>query len=387
MKNKNIIQQSLKLHRRKTGKLSTKPTFAVNQKTLPYFYSPGVSHIVKAIAQDPNKIYDFTNKKNTIAILTNGTAVLGLGNVGADAALPVMESKAVLLAKLANINAVPICINSTNINEIIQTMNLIKSNFGAIMLEDIASPLCFELEEKLQEKLQIPVIHDDRRGTAIVIVAALLNACKLYNQKLTDLKFCFAGLGSAATGTIELLTSIGVSNIIAFDEFGPLKQSTIHKQNPVIQKLVKDKKIKLVSEDVQIDQLLHDCNVFIGLSTKNVLTMKMIKAMCDQPWILALANPDPEINPYEAKKAQAALILTGSHYSQDFGYINNALAFPGIFKSVLEHKLPKLTLKMQYQAAHAMANSIKKSQINNKRLLPSLFHKKIISNINKALTK
>ena len=329
-------------------------------------YTPGVARISQAIAEDPTNLRRLTIKRNSVAVVTDGSAVLGLGNLGAAAALPVMEGKAALFKRFADIDAWPVCIDSQDVDEIVRTVQLIAPVYGGINLEDISAPRCFEVEKRLRELLDIPVFHDDQHGTAIVVLAALTNALRVVNKKISDIKLVMTGAGAAGTAIARLLVKSGLKDLVVFNDQG------------VIHKGVKD------SEDVQwlientnknnfsgsINEALKNADVFIGVSAPNILTENDLKQMNKDAIIFALANPNPEVDPILARK-YAKVVATGR---SDFpNQINNVLAFPGIFRGLLDAQAKNVTEETLMAAAHAIANRVSNEQLNASFIVPSVF--------------
>jgi len=356
-----VYKKSVELHEKMRGKIEMVNKIPVDTKEkLSLVYSPGVAQPCLEIEKDPERAYDLTIKGNTIAVVTNGTAVLGLGNIGPLASLPVMEGKAMLFKRFANINAFPICIDSTNTRHIIETIRRIAPSFGGINLEDIKAPESFEIEEQLQD-IGIPVFHDDQHGTAIVTLAALINACKVTGKKLTDLKVVINGAGAAGIAIAKLLRCFhidspmcqSVKTLIVCDSKG-----AIHRFRTDLNK-AKTELLKYSNfEDVKgdIHHVLDDADVFIGVSKGNLIGQEDVKKMAKDPIIFAMANPTPEIDPAEAKAAGALIVGTGrSDYPNQ---INNVLAFPGIFKGALAARAKIISTEMKLAAAYAIANSL-----------------------------
>ncbi|MFZ9212603.1 MAG: NAD-dependent malic enzyme [Candidatus Nanopelagicales bacterium] len=329
-------------------------------------YTPGVARISQAIAEDPTNLRRLTIKRNSVAVVTDGSAVLGLGNLGAAAALPVMEGKAALFKRFADIDAWPVCIDSQDVDEIVRTVQLIAPVYGGINLEDISAPRCFEVEKRLRELLDIPVFHDDQHGTAIVVLAALTNALRVVNKKISDIKLVMTGAGAAGTAIARLLVKSGLKDLVVFNDQG------------VIHKGVKD------SEDVQwlientnknnfsgsINEALKNADVFIGVSAPNILTENDLKQMNKDAIIFALANPNPEVDPILARK-YAKVVATGR---SDFpNQINNVLAFPGIFRGLLDAQAKNVTEETLMAAAQAIANRVSNEQLNASFIVPSVF--------------
>lgn len=364
-----IFEKSLQLHKQLGGKIATEMKISANNADeLSLVYSPGVAGPCLKIHENKEDVYKYTIKANTVAIITDGSAVLGLGNIGSYASLPVMEGKALLLKRFAGLNAFPICIDSQDTEEIINIVKNICASFGAINLEDISAPRCFEIESRLIEELDIPVFHDDQHGTAIITLAGLINSAKLLNKNLSDLKIVINGAGAAGISTANLLLYAGIKDIIICDSKG------------IISKNRKDlneskKEIASLTNIRNIDGTLADAvigrDVFIGLSKPKLLTKDMIKSMNENSVIFALANPEPEILPQDAYDAGAKIVATGR---SDFAnQVNNVLAYPGIFKGVLKYGIKKITPEMMKNAAFAIASCVKENELDYMRIIPNAF--------------
>lgn len=328
-----LRDEALEMHKRNQGKLEVKPNVKVtNKEELSLAYSPGVAEPCKDIYEDKRKVYDYTIKGNTVAVITDGTAVLGLGNIGPEASIPVMEGKAVLFKSFAGINGVPIALNTTDTEEIIKTVKLLEPNYGGINLEDISAPRCFEIEERLKKETNIPVFHDDQHGTAIVTMAGLVNALRVVNKDIAKIKVVLNGAGAAGIAIVKLLYAYGVRNMVMCDSRGAIFEGRSYGMNPT-----KDVVAKWTNKDKiegSLEEVVKDADVFIGVSVANALSQDMVKSMADNPIIFAMANPNPEIIPDDAKAAGARVVGTGrSDYPNQ---INNVLAFPGIFRGALE---------------------------------------------------
>jgi len=375
------FKKSLELHAKKKGKLEIKSKLPLNNKTdLSLAYTPGVAEPCREIAKDPTKAYKYTIKGNSVAVVTNGSAVLGLGNIGAQAALPVMEGKCVLFKKFANIDAYPICLDTQDPQEIIRAVKLIAPGFGGINLEDIKAPECFEIEEELEKELDIPVFHDDQHGTAIVTLAALINSLKIVGKKNNQIKIIINGAGAAGIAVTKLLLAYGVKNIILIDSTGAI-YSGREKLNPAKKEIAKVTNLK--KEKGRIKDVIRGADVFIGISVANVLEPKWVKMMAPKSIIFAMANPVPEIMPDKAKKAGAMIIATGR---SDFpNQINNVLAFPGIFRGLLDSQAKKATLEMKLEAARTLASMVKNPTPN--KIIPSVFNKQIVKKISQSIKK
>ncbi|OLN22675.1 NAD-dependent malic enzyme [Domibacillus antri] len=363
-------EEALHMHRENQGKLSTGIKTAVkNARDLSLAYSPGVAEPCKEIYEKPETVYDYTMKGNMVAVVSDGTAVLGLGNIGPEAALPVMEGKAVLFKSFAGVDAFPICLNSTDPEKIIETVKLLEPTFGGVNLEDIAAPNCFIIEERLKKETNIPIFHDDQHGTAIVTVAGLINALKLTGRKMADIKVVANGAGAAGIAIIKLLTGYGVQNIIMCDSRGAIYEGRTEGMNPVKEEVAKftnrEKKSGSLADVIQ------GADVFIGVSVAGALTKEMIETMNSEPIIFAMANPTPEIMPEEAKMAGAKVIGTGR---SDFpNQVNNVLAFPGIFRGALDVRATHINEKMKQAAVEAIAGLIEEHEINEDYVIPGPF--------------
>lgn len=387
---KDIYEESVKLHRKKRGKLEIKSKVEVKTKEdLSRVYTPGVAEVSRLIAIDEPKAYELTIKQNAVAIISDGSAVLGLGNIGPYAAIPVMEGKAILFKEYADIDAFPITVKTQNSFEIINLVKNISPVFGGINLEDISAPRCFEIEEALQD-IGIPVFHDDQHGTAIVLLAALINSAKLAGKKLTDLKVVINGAGAAGTAIANLLLCVGhdpkvctpVKEIIVCDSEGIINKERVDIQNnPHKMRLA-----GITNRQNRVGSLadaMVGADVFIGVSTGNVLDPKLIKKMGSKPIILAMANPIPEIMPDEAKKAGAFIVGTGR---SDFpNQVNNVLAFPGVFRGALDARAKTITNHMKIMAAFALAKVVNKPTVDN--ILPSPLDKSVVPAVASAVKK
>ena len=369
-----MSRDSLSLHKKLKGKIfieSKIPSLKFGDIKL--IYTPGVAKVCKEILHHPELKYSLTSKGNNVAIVTDGTRVLGLGNIGADAALPVMEGKAVLYRHYGKINAFPICLATNDEKKIIETIKAIEPVFGAINLEDIESPKVLDISRELEKKLKIPVFHDDRQGTAVVVLAALFNSLKLVNKRLAQVKIVIVGAGSAGYGIGKLLNYAGCKNIVVLDSKG-----TIHKGRKKYMNKYKEEITQFTNpkEKGKLSKVLKDADVFIGVSgIKNLLKAKMVKTMKKNPIIFALTNPDPEINPSVAKKAGVKIVATGSYKYHN--QVNNALVFPYLMRSILDLKIKKITMKILYSAALAIANTVSKKKLSENNIIPMLGDKKL----------
>jgi malate dehydrogenase (oxaloacetate-decarboxylating) len=377
-----MSKKAISFHRKLKGKISIESKIPkITDENLQLIYTPGVATVCKAIFNNPDLKYDLTTKGNNVAIVTDGTRILGLGNIGPDAALPVMEGKSVLYRKYGKINAFPICLNTTDKKKIIDTIIAIEPVFGAINLEDIESPKVLDISYELVKKLSIPVFHDDRHGTAVVVLAALLNSLKLVMKKISEIKVVIVGAGSAGYCIAKLLNFAGCKNIIVVDSKG-----AIYKKR----KINMDKyKLQLTgftnqSEKGQLSDVIKQADVFIGVSgIKNLLNPKLIKRMNENPIVFALTNPEPEIDPLIAKKSGARIVATGSFKYEN--KVNNALVFPYLMRAILDLKIPKITKEILYATALAIANTVPKKKLSEKNIIPSINDKNLQRRITRAL--
>jgi len=362
------------MHRVNKGKLESKSKVPVrNARDLSLAYSPGVAEPCKEIYDKPETVFDYTMKGNMVAVVSDGTAVLGLGNIGPEAALPVMEGKAVLFKSFAGVDAFPICLNTTDVDKIVETVKLLEPTFGGVNLEDIAAPNCFAIEERLKKETNIPVFHDDQHGTAIVTVAGLVNALKIVGKKMNEIKVVANGAGAAGIAIIKLLYSYGVRDIIMCDTKG-----AIYEGRPNGMNAIKDEVAKFTNRD-NVEGSLADAikgaDVFIGVSVAGALTSEMVQTMNNDPVIFAMANPVPEIMPDEAKAAGAAVIGTGR---SDFpNQVNNVLAFPGIFRGALDARATHINEKMKVAAVNAIASLIEESELSSDYVIPGPFDPRV----------
>lgn len=363
---------ALELHEKYKGKITTslRDKEELNRDKLSAYYSPGVGAISQAIAENPADLPKYTWTNNLVAVISDGSAILGLGNLGPKAAMPVMEGKALLFKHFADIDAVPIVLDVHEPEEIIATVKAIAPSFGAINLEDIAAPKCFEIEERLKAELDIPVFHDDQHGTAVVVLAGLINAAKLTGRNLTDCKFVVIGAGAAGTAIIKLLNLYGAKNIVAVDSRGIVGKSRtdLNAEKTALLEYVD------ASQSGSIEDAITDADVFIGVSRAGLLTPELVKKMAKDPIVFALANPVPEIMPDVAKQAGVAIIGTGR---SDFpNQVNNSLAFPGIFRGALDHGVKKITDQHKLAAAEALANLVENPTVD--KVVPTAFDKGVV---------
>ncbi len=378
---KDLKKAALAAHKKYKGKLDVTPKVPLSTiKDMSLFYTPGVAEPCKEIAENLEKAYDYTWKGNTVAVITDGTAVLGLGDIGALAGLPVMEGKCALFKEFGGVNAVPICLNTKDTEEIIAIVKAIAPTFGGINLEDISAPRCFEIEERLINELDIPVFHDDQHGTAIVCLAGLINALKVVGKKAATVKVVISGAGAAGIAITKLLMKYGFKNITLQDSTGLIFEGRegMSAEKIAMAKVTNRKKIK-----GGLVEGLYGADIFIGVSKPNIVTREMVKSMNKGAIIFAMSNPDPEILPKEAFAGGAAVVATGrSDYPNQ---INNVLAFPGIFKGALEARARKITDKMKIAAAEALAALVKKP--NAEKVIPGVFQKGVAEAVCKAVKK
>lgn len=377
-----VYEKALEKHKQWQGKIGTEIKSEVrNAEDLTYAYTPGVAQPCREIAKDEEKAYEYTSKANTIAVISDGSAVLGLGNIGPKAAMPVMEGKAVLFKAFGNVNAVPIVLDTQDADEIIQTVKNIAPTFGGINLEDISSPRCVYIEDKLKEMLDIPVFHDDQHGTAIVTVAALINALKLVNKKPEDIKLVVSGAGAAGFSCAKLIRDLGVKNIIVCDSHGAISDTMLSSGNPVKAKIAE--MFNPENFTGSLKEAIVGADVFVGVSAPNLLDEDDIKKMNKDAIVFAMANPVPEIDYDLAKKAGARVVATGrSDYPNQ---INNVLAFPGIFKGALEARAPQITDQMKMAASKALAAFVEDDELNEDYVIPSAFEEGIADAVAKAV--
>ncbi|WP_426787052.1 NAD(P)-dependent malic enzyme [Staphylococcus capitis] len=379
-----LRDDALEMHKENQGKLEIKPNIKVtNKEELSLAYSPGVAEPCKEIHEDSRKVYDYTIKANTVAVVTDGTAVLGLGNIGAEASIPVMEGKAVLFKSFAGINGVPIALDTTDTDEIVNTVKLLQPNYGGINLEDISAPRCFEIEETLKKETNIPVFHDDQHGTAIVTMAGLINALRIVNKDLSDIKVVLNGAGAAGIAIVKLLYSYGVRDMIMCDSKGAIYEGRQHGMNDTKSYVANwTNKDKI---DGSLEEVFKDADVFIGVSVADLLTKDMVKSMADDPIIFAMANPNPEIKPDNAKEAGAKVIGTGR---SDFpNQINNVLAFPGIFRGALDVEATHINEDMKKAAVEAIADLIEEDELNPDYCIPGPFDKRVAPSVARSVAK
>ena len=369
MKEKNI---ALSMHEKWNGKLETTAKAPVSSREdLAICYTPGVAEPCKVIAENPEAAYTYTMKSNTVAVVSDGSAVLGLGNIGPYAAMPVMEGKAVLFKEFGGVNAIPICLDTQDTEEIIKAVTYLAPGFGGINLEDISAPRCFEIEERLKKILNIPVFHDDQHGTAIVVLAGIINALKVVNKKKEDCRVVVNGAGSAGIAITKLLLTYGFPNITLCDKVGILSKGT-EGLNWMQEKMMEVTNLSGMTGSLA--DALNGADVFVGVSAPGIVTEEMVASMNKDAILFAMANPVPEIMPDLAKKAGARIVGTGR---SDFpNQVNNVIAFPGIFKGALEGRATQITEEMKLAAANALANLIPENELSEENILPEAFNPK-----------
>ncbi|MDD3712298.1 MAG: NADP-dependent malic enzyme [Candidatus Izemoplasmatales bacterium] len=379
-------EKVLALHMKNGGKLDIVPNVELDDREdLSLAYTPGVAIPCEEIAKDKSLAFKYTTKGKTVAIVSDGSAVLGLGKIGPEAALPVMEGKSALLYKFSGIQAVPICLDTYDSEEIIKTVKYIAPNYAAIMLEDIQAPKCVYIENILQETLSIPVFHDDQHGTAIVVSAALLNALKVVKKDIAKVKIVVSGSGAAGSAIIKLLNILGAKKIYNYNILGVVKKSNYHLYDEVVKDLIDRRLIISGDEYSNLDELIKEKDVFIGVSAKNILTETMVRNMNSESIVFALANPEPEIDPHLAKKAGAKVV--GSGRSDFNNQINNVLVFPGLMKGALKSRAKSITDEMKLAACMALSKMVKDKDLNVDNILPNIFDKDVVDVIATAVSE
>lgn len=378
---KNYSELALEMHEKNKGKITVCSKVKVEDKDdLSIAYTPGVAAPCMEISKDEDLAYKYTSKGNMVGVVSDGSAVLGLGNIGASASIPVMEGKAILFKEFANVDAFPICLKTNDVDEIVNTVKLMEPVFGGINLEDISAPRCFEIEEKLKKELNIPVFHDDQHGTAIVLSAAIINSLKLINKKIEDLEIVINGPGAAGLAIAKMLISMGVKNIVLCGLNGALEEG-MDDLNWAQEEMLKVTNIH--NEKGLLGDVIKNKDVFIGVSGPNCVTKEMVATMNEKSIILAMANPTPEIMPDQAKEGGAYIVGTGR---SDFpNQVNNVLAFPGIFRGALDVKATEINEEMKIAAANAIANSIKIEDLNPDNILPKSFDRDVAKNVAEAI--
>ena len=377
-------KESLKLHAQWKGKLETVPKMAVDSKeALSLAYTPGVAQPCLEIQKDPAKSYELTGRWNTVAVVTDGSAVLGLGDIGPEAGMPVMEGKCVLFKAFGDVDAIPLCVRSQNVDDIVNTVRLLAGSFGGVNLEDIAAPRCFEIERRLKECCDIPIFHDDQHGTAVITLAGLVNALKVVGKKMEEVRIVVNGAGAAAIAITKLLLSAGAKNIILCDRTGAVYAGREKGMNWVKEEIAQV--TNLEKKSGSLADVLAGADVFIGVSAPGVLTGDMVRTMAKDPILFACANPTPEIFPEEAKAAGAAVMATGrSDYPNQ---INNVLAFPGIFRGAFDVRASDINEEMKLAAAKAIAACVSDEELNAEYIMPMAFDKKVIRSVADAVAQ
>lgn len=375
-------QMSLKMHEENHGKLEVVSKVAINDRDdLSTAYTPGVAEPCRKIHANPADVYKYTCKANTVAVVSDGTAVLGLGDIGPEAAIPVMEGKSVLFKRFAGVDAFPICLDTKDVDEIVETVKRIAPVFGGINLEDISAPRCFEIESRLKEELDIPVFHDDQHGTAIVVSAGLINALKLVGKPFDKANVVINGAGSAGISICKLLLALGIGNVVLVDKNGALcpgEDWMNPAQVAMAEVTNKDKQTGALAE------IMKGKDVFIGVSAPNIVTAEMVASMANDPIVFAMANPTPEIMPEEAKKGGVRVMATGrSDYPNQ---INNVLVFPGIFRGALDAKAKAITEEMKIAAAKAIASTVTDEELNEEYIIPGAFDERVAKVVAKAVS-
>ena len=380
----NVDKAALELHKENQGKLEIVSKVDLgSSKDLTLAYTPGVAAPCLEIKEDYNKIYDYTTKSNMVAVVTNGTAVLGLGNIGAGAGLPVMEGKAVLFKSFAGVDAVPLCLNSRNVDDICHTVEMLEPGFGGINLEDIKAPECFDIENRLKETMNIPVFHDDQHGTAVVAVSALMNGFKLIGKRFRDAKVVVNGAGAAGMAITRLLQAVGTRHIILCDTKGAIYEGRAEGMNPYKEDIARITNRR--REAGALADVIKGADVFIGVSVAKCVTEGMVQSMNRDAIIMAMANPEPEIMPELAKKAGARIICTGR---SDFpNQVNNLLAFPGIFRGALDVRATDINTEMKIAAATALASLIPDDELREDNIIISPFDKRVAPRVAAAVAQ
>ena len=379
----NYAEESLKLHYQWKGKLDTVPKMDVKTKDdLSLAYTPGVAQPCVEIQKDPSLSYDLTGRGNTVAVITDGTAVLGLGDIGPEAGMPVMEGTCVLFKSFGNVNAIPLCVRTKDVDEFVNAVALLAGSFGGINLEDISAPRCFEIERKLKEKCDIPIFHDDQHGTAVVVLSAMINALRVVNKKMEDIKVVTSGAGAAGIAIIKLLISMGLKNVIMCDRTGAIYEGR-ENLNPAKEEIARITNHN--HEKGSLKDVIRGADVFIGVSSPGTVTPEMVQSMAPNPILFPMANPTPEIMPDEAKAAGAAVVGTGR---SDFpNQINNVLAFPGIFRGTFDVRASDINDEMKLAAAFALADLVSPQELSPDYIIVPAFDPRVGPAVAKAVAE
>ena len=380
-----LKEDSLKLHQENVGKLEIKSKVKIeNQHDLSLAYTPGVAYACKEIEADKEKAYIYTSKANMVAVISDGSAVLGLGNIGPYGAIPVMEGKSILMKELAGVDSIPICLKTQDVEEIIKTCKYLEPTLGAINLEDISAPRCVEIERRLIKEMDIPVFHDDQHGTSIIVAAAFLNIERFTKRKLKDLTLVMSGTGAAGSQVARMLKKIGVGKIYAYDITGVIDKKKYDSYNFLIKELIDDGIYDTPeNHDNTLASILKGADAFVGVSAPNLVTKEMVKTMNEKPIIFAMANPTPEISYDDAIEAGAYIV--GSGRSDYPNQINNVLAFPGLFKGALSVRASKINEEMKLAAAKAISEIIKDDELRCDYIVPGAFDKRVVPAVSKAV--
>ena len=379
----NYAEESLKKHEEWKGKIEVVVRAPLDSaEALSLAYTPGVAQPCLEIQKDVNKSYDLTRRWNTVAVVTDGTAVLGLGDIGPEAGMPVMEGKCALFKSFGDVDAIPLCVRSKDVDEIVHTVELLAGSFGGINLEDISAPRCFEIEKRLKESCDIPIFHDDQHGTAVITLAGLMNALKVVGKKIEDIKIVTSGAGAAGIAIIRLLMAMGLKNVIMTDRKGAIYEGR-EGLNPIKEEMAKITNFN--KEKGTLAEVIKGADAFIGVSAPGTLTKEMVATMAKDPIIFACANPTPEIFPEEAKEAGAAVISTGrSDYPNQ---VNNVLCFPGIFRGALDVRASDINDEMKIAAAKAIASLVSDEELNAEYILPKAFDPRVKDAVATAVAK
>lgn len=383
MSDKDIYEESLEAHFKAKGKLSVESRIPVgDMHDLAVVYTPGVAEPCRRISENPDDVYSYTTKGNMVAVVTDGSAVLGLGDIGPAAGLPVMEGKSVLFKRFAGVDAFPICIGSKNVDVIVETTAMIATGFGGINLEDISAPRCFEIERKLKERLDIPVFHDDQHGTAVIVLAGLINALKVVGKKMENVKIVMNGAGAAGIAICKLLLSVGAGNVVLCDRAGAICRGREANMNWI--KMEMAERTNRDNESGSLGDVVKGADVFLGISGPGLLSADMVRSMAPRSIVFAMANPTPEIYPDEALAAGAEVVATGR---SDFpNQINNCLGFPGIFRGALDVRAKDIDESMKLAASYALAGLVGDDELSGQRIIPEALDERVVPTVAKAVS-